>query len=383
MYENHPLHFSNLPKDHVKQQELQQELIKQTEREVSGMEEIKQLKEKYTAESIERFINHYACTKTNAILNGWYNLESLEYSPELRYREETEHVLEMIQQKKLFNYQCLWRAEKETTPYVQTSYDFYYWEDNAVDCPFVKPVTEGEIKVMQQFLRDNNYNDQTQSWMHGWQDYDEFHSKDAEDNFDSLPEWYEFYDGRMGTGSLMLLPDLREPKDAVYLHRGDEAKMAKQKEEYEKKPQPPPVHKPTLNFYDDQWMLEFVRRHEDAYITRLFEGHYKKMQEIRERDDEEITDAIHILCEAKYPVYMPGGFEWREAIMRCAQQFINGIISEELETIYQEYIIKQKSGISSGTNHLKAINEQGNAKYYRKTVLLGRKMSGEPEDFNY
>ena len=55
MYENHPLHFSNLPQDHAKRQELQQELLKQTEREVSGMGEIKQLKEKYAAEIAKLF----------------------------------------------------------------------------------------------------------------------------------------------------------------------------------------------------------------------------------------------------------------------------------------------------------------------------------------
>src|SRR5204862_1556752 len=112
--------------------------------------------------------------------------------------------------------------------------------------------------------------------------YDEFHEKDNDDNYCYLPEWYEFYDGRLGTGVLMLLPDLREPRDRVYFHKACQEQMEKQQAQQQQAQQagnPAPVQKvkPNIPYHDHNWMWDFVRKTEDAYVQRVMEGYLKKL----------------------------------------------------------------------------------------------------------
>src|SRR5207249_142334 len=52
--------------------------------------------------------------------------------------------------------------------------------------------------------------------LHTWQDYEELTKRNAEGDMEFMPDWYEFYDGRMGTGALLTLPDIRGKKEAYY-----------------------------------------------------------------------------------------------------------------------------------------------------------------------
>ena len=63
----------------------------------------------------------------------------------------TERLKEILQ-KKLFDMQCLWRAEKIIIPEINVSSDFRYWEANIFNCPFIEPVTENEIEIILKHL---------------------------------------------------------------------------------------------------------------------------------------------------------------------------------------------------------------------------------------
>ncbi len=55
--------------------------------------------------------------------------------------------LQYIQQKKLFDAQCLWRAEQLDIPDIQICYDFMIWEKDILNCPFID-VLLGHLEVV-------------------------------------------------------------------------------------------------------------------------------------------------------------------------------------------------------------------------------------------
>ncbi|HEX2983457.1 MAG TPA: hypothetical protein VHO28_07930, partial [Ignavibacteriales bacterium] len=84
---------------------------------------------KYNKTSVESFINNYAFQKANLLKYG----ESYLLNEEklfLTQKNKAELRLWEIQQKKLFNLQCQWRAGMISLPEIETSYDFKYWEKN-------------------------------------------------------------------------------------------------------------------------------------------------------------------------------------------------------------------------------------------------------------
>ena len=81
----------------------------------------------------------------------------------------TKH-LKVIQQKKLFDKQCLWRAEKIKIDGLQLCCEFLLWENNILNCPFIDPVSEEDLSDYIFFLQEraNSYID----LYDGWQEYE-------------------------------------------------------------------------------------------------------------------------------------------------------------------------------------------------------------------
>ena len=90
----------------------------------------------FNATSVASFIDSYARDKKWWIYYGKRNLESKENHSIKWVAEAAEH-LAIIQQKKLFDMQCLWRAEKIVIPQVKLCYEFKMWEKDILNCPFV------------------------------------------------------------------------------------------------------------------------------------------------------------------------------------------------------------------------------------------------------
>lgn len=392
-------HQSKIPKNYPARSNFLDELEKKFEREIlENKSRYEDYFKPYDPASIDGFIKRYAEHKRGLVEHQEYQLQKLTETKELRYRERTEDAFRMIKQKKLFNMQLLWRAEQIKIPAIRISCDFQYWEEHIDECFFIEPVTEQEVSVMKQFLTDNNFSDTTKNWLIGWQDYDDLLIQDEEGDYDGMPEWYQFYDGRMGTGALLSLPDIRGVKEEEY------ADLARQEYHSEEKQQeriaaaaasgakpyvpPPPMLHSSLESNN-----EFVNHFEDDYFREVQRGKWIGDQVILGKnkkdyeplyDDEQVDDAIRLLNEADYPVYMPGGYEWSEAIVRCAQQYINKIISEEIDTLFEEYQMLLGIGIGSPEKDYSAkYKSAGAVLIMEQFILRGREIKGEPKDFNF
>ena len=82
-----------------------------------------------------------------------------------------------IQQKKLFDKQCQWRAETFTHPAIETTSDFNYWEKNILNCPFIDPITEEDVALYIEFLQE--YLGEDLTFLGRWQDYNSYNSSVA------------------------------------------------------------------------------------------------------------------------------------------------------------------------------------------------------------
>lgn len=380
-FENFVYNNSVLPTDPTERSNFFEALKQQWLNELNNNREYQHFFKAYNEDSVELFKLNYVQRKVNLVSNYQYYGETLAKPAEIKFREETEDVFAFIKQKKLFNKQLLWRAGKLNIPEIKCAVDFQFWERNIDSCPFLDEINENEIIALRQFLQSDNYSNELYSWYGSWQDYDTFMQKDEEDNFPYMPEWYEFYDGFLGTGTLLLLPDVIGGMEKKYY---DAVREAREKEQSEST-HAVQEYKPFLSMSDE--LFTFAHKFEaDAHIKFLFEmeerahNDYNKTADIREAVDE----AVKLLLESGKNIYMQGGLLWNEAIIACAQQYKNEIIASELNNVYEEYLMFRQMNIGNTIENIEEeyMNDDP-CRVTRENILKGRKLLGEPENFDY
>lgn len=298
----------------------------------------------------------------------------------LQWVSQATRHLEIIQQKKLFDLQCRWRAEKINIPDVRTTADFIAWEYNILNCPFLEPVTTDDIELYAQYLLLENP-DTSNSIYAGyeqWQEYDEIIEAYKTNNENrNFPEWYDFYNGRRGTGVYMLLPDIRGEKETVYTSLA----LEQEKIESNYTPTSPDTRK-SLPYTENDHFNWFVKTFETKQVQELYTAWqwHTRTSDI----EEEMQYYIDILMEADEPIPMPANYSWQEAIKQAANSFVNKKTAEALPEALEQYLMKLQMNITLTNQEdkmystllwIKDLNEG--------RILKGRKLSGEPEDFNF
>lgn len=129
-----------------------------------------------------------------------------------------ENAIYCIQQKKLFDAQCKWRAGLIEIPGITISYEFAYWGENIKRCKFISPINASEIKILEAFLLSNNNTDSFFTNQR-WQDYDAYKQDALNNEGDStiLPSWYQFYDEQLGNENLLFLQDKKSELEKLYI----------------------------------------------------------------------------------------------------------------------------------------------------------------------
>jgi hypothetical protein len=338
---------------------------------------------RFRAYSVESFIKHYSFKKSMYLQYGEMYKETQERES-LQFLEEAQERIWDIQQKKLFNLQCQWRAELIKLPGVETTFDFLYWEKHIKTCPFLDPITEEEFSLYVEYVLSDSYEDVRNIGVH-WQNYDLIKSNYNDDDDDSMivPEWYLLYDNRMGTSHLLSLPDIRGDKEEVYLTLTREHRRL----EYEKKnalsPQPPPDTRPYLEAYNIQTIEDFIRKFEDKKLLMLCRAFEKSSS----TDEEEELDASYeFLKSIDEPIELLECDDWREAINLTATHYRKKFIARECEPAYRDYLQRIELGIpfEVSDRELKRSNIIENLEEAQKKMLLeGRVLNGEPADFNF
>jgi hypothetical protein len=356
--------------------------------ELTKNEILQKFLEKTYPSSRESFIKDYA-TKKVRWLEWGPKFVKLNERDDLEWINDATKRLVEIQQKKLFDKQCLWRAEKISIKEVEQCIDFTYWEDNIFNCPFIDSVNEQDLEIYRQYIQSGSF-EMEQGFMSRWQDYDSIKAAyNDEKTYRDFPSWYDFHNTITGFSSYMMLPNIRGEKEKKYLILAAKERQKDQKAQNEVKkmvenvlPETKVQSKPALDYYKKGWMTWFVDNFEDQETQEAFRK-YGGERFYHEKDDEydegDMYEVFQLLARAGKTVGVEDHYDWRYAIYKSAYMYKCGKISEALPIAYQQYRVNIDMKIAFEEENL----FKDLIKTYRDSILRGRELNGEPSDFNF
>ncbi len=405
------MHYKKLEKKHQLTVKYFNEAIKNTK--------FREYLKPYREDTQNVFLKEYADFKAEYELSADKYFKQKQIK-ELQFHKTAEEMLWYIQQKKLFDLQCLWRAEQIQIKEIKICDDFAYWSADIKRCPFIDPITEQEAELLQQFVSSlsfekplfNNYN---------WQNYEDFaeeHKGDQE--MLSMPEWYHFYNMHRGTEALMILPDIRGKKEEHYQQvainyrltvsphkrtaepesekEEDAALHINENEEYDQD-DPAPFQFEKIIAPDDKrpFLGRGINNEINDFINQFEDEKLKSIHQLRQRlnnrerkgepfDNYRLQQAMQLLIDAgdNYPI--DAYYDWRQAVLNLANKFERENIAKEIPIAYQQYKFRIESGIAPFLTRVEKndiLKKKKENKFDRELILEGRKLLNEPLDFNY
>lgn len=374
---------ASLPTDANERQKLFKQLEQEFYEELKTSETARAYFANYRPDSIENFIKTYVSRKVHLI--QCYQFYSDEYHEkeltELNYQKQAEQMLELILQKKLFNMQLRWRAGQLEIDGIDMSHDFEFWAKHIFACTFVPTITSHELELMKEYLLRFDEDDEVDERYISWQDYDLLTQKDEHGDMENMSDWYDFYDSRMGTRMLLLLPNHKGTMEDFYLNLSRKPAGAVN----------PPVNtpEPLPSLYS--WgtdIFGFAEHFEkDKYFSALFKYcKYYDEKEKRRPNFEDLKETIEYLQTADRPIYMKSDLTWDKALMAAAKEYRNTKIVEALAFAFDEYLMMKELGFSKDKSPEEIMKEYNNdyiVQLFREKILEGRVLNGEPKDFKY
>ncbi len=374
---------ASLPKDVSEKLKFLKQLKQEFYDEIKNSETASEYFAKYRPDSIENFIKSYIERKVHLLecYEYYSDLYHEKENSELHYYKQAEEMLQLILQKKLFDMQLRWRAGQLEIDGIDIAYDFQFWEKHITACTFIPKITGGEVELLKEYLSRFDKDDDDETVFMEWQDYDSITEKNEYGDMDNMPDWYEFYDSRMGTGMLLLLPNLKGAKEDFYMDISRKTTT----------PANPPVTSPQplpyLSGYGAD-IFDFSKHFEkDKYFSALFK--YNKYNEDKDRQhpsSEDLNVTVKYLLSADRPIYLKSHLTWDKALEAAANEYRNTRIAEVLDFAYEEYLMMKDLGLykdKSPEEIKKEYNKDFIVQLYREKILEARVKNNEPKDFNY
>ena len=369
------------------EEELRVEIIRQqTEDELRSQSMYQEYFSQFNPHSVESFIKNYARRKALYLTRGQEYL-NLQEQKDLKYKMLAEEALWAIQQKKLFNLQCQWRAEQVRLKGIEHTTQFLTLSANIQHCPFISPVSKAELDLYVKFLKSGKA--YQVFGFENWQDYDAFKAE-AEDCYlpgidgpleGRMPSWYRFFDEHMGTDYLLGLPDTRGEKEQKYraVARKQQLKEIKKSETIKLTDS-----RPFISIFDTTIVESFVKQFEDKRTLK----YCKAVEEFQSQMDDniELDDALETLRLASSKVNIRANTDWKEAVIDAARQYELSQVADALHAVHQEYNFRLENGISFP----QSLSDKKREEYTysvsdlaKSQILLGRKIMGEDENMNF
>lgn len=326
--------------------------------------------------TIDTFIQFYLTEKYLAYKYADFNEKRVEQKRS-RWIDEAHEHLSIIQHKKLFDLQCLWRAEQVTLEGVQICADFDAWSEDILNCPFLEPVTESDIRMYQDFLLTADVDFRTISDKYDLQEYEEFklNYKDHEDGL-QLPDWYEYHNMRTGNSALLLLPNTRGEKEDFYtaIYWNNQNKNQPAREPYV------PDDRPYLSISHIEKVMFFVNTFEDAETQKKYANYKEINKKDTEDQDFDVNDLIMYMDEEEEYIPIEAHYDYRIALYKAYNTFKLKKLAEHMPLAHEQYLFNQKMGftIENDNKFYGDIRDK-----YMEMILEGRALNGEPKDLNF
>ncbi len=361
-----------------------EELVEKFISEIKAHKQYKTFFSGYLPSSVNSFVRLYAHKKAGWTISGEGFRTEMERM-EMMWENEAMKRLEEIQQVKLFLYQCNYRSgDTEPTPDVRTIFDFIYWKDNVLNATFLEPITMDDIDLYADYLMSPEVNHSPFEFIESWQDFEDirFAYSNPEETDRAVPDWYLYYFSRTGHGIELTLPDIKKEKDIFYFQQGNNERGRLIREEEQKALQ----QKPELAAdKKGAFFNEFADGNLDRFMNLFEDKDNRDMHKVwdawtafNEREDM-LRDDLDILLYADEDVPVPAGTSWIEATRIAVARYRSVKISESLPAAYDQY----KMNLDLGITFPETEKSRANADFYNDLVLLGRKLKGEPGNFDY
>jgi hypothetical protein len=333
----------------------------------------------FTDSCVESFINSYCTNRIRWIENANRNLDNREHHSIQWVSMATKH-LGYLQQKKLFDAQCLWRAEQLSIPQIEVCYDFKIWEKDILNCPFIEPISEDDLALYTQYLLQVNPGEGRYGPEDNWQDHSLIINayKTNNENWE-FPEWYDFYNGRRGTGVYMTLPDIRGQKEDFYF----ELLREQGRKEREAQNIAPTILEPFkfLYYHDKAQRDHFVKLFEDKEVQSFYEAAEWSKRNYRLREDMDYY--MYTLFNADEPVPIEANTNWSDAIIKASVTYTNQKIAAALPEAWEMYMMNIQMNIAFPGADRPFDPDNTIRSNYIKAILRGRELNGEPQDLNF
>ena len=323
---------------------------------------------------------------------------------DLEFSNAAFECLKQIQQKKLFDLQCQWRAELITLEGVETTDDFGIIAEDILNCKLIPPVSETELDMFINFLNNEEFHGLRSMPDSMWQFYIAF-KKDFEGEpfmFIGMPEWYSYHNLCTGNTKYLILPDIRGEKEYHYVGLGENKTLPTvstptKKEKGSKKKAVATVEpvkdvaptKPRIDYYKSGYLSWFVHEFEDKKTEREFRNAGGGMNDDDDDDDEDedkfdygMIDTIVSKLSADGKIRaVEANYNWGEALQETLHKYQIQERKDAISPVYEQYCMYIENGIAfeKKADGFSLIMQQSR----RKKILEGRKTAGEPEDFNF
>ncbi len=382
--EETPQDDSNIDKyTHDKVEKGIQDLLEEKELKIKWRKELEQ------NEAVQNYFKNYNNSSIDSFVNSYLSYKYLWYKYGNMYKQMTEdnqsqwielahEHLEIILQKKLFDLQCLWRAEQIKLEGVSICFDFDVWEHDIFNCPFIEPITKSDVKLYQEYLSKGDVEIDRFSIGVEWQNYDDIKEAYHADNSEiELPSWYEFHNLRTGNTKLLLLPDIRGEKEQFY-----QDLYFKNKEKHELQGAQPASNpnwdsRPSLSFYDNQVVSFFVKTFENKEIQNK---HIHYTEANSNENDEYYEEIFREMLDAKEPIPIKANYDFKEALALAYNEYRCTKIIAHLPLALEQYQFNIKMGFSVGDQE--EFYDDLRKKYVER-FLDGRELNGEERTLDF
>ena len=164
--------FDKYTEDKINEALDEKELKKQWRKEIEENEAMQNYFKSFNSSSVKSFIDNYINNKMGWMRFGDFYKEKAEREASQWIELAHEH-LQAILQKKLFDIQCLWRAEQVQLEGVEICFDFTIWEKEIWNCPFIEPITAKDIVMYSDYLQTAELQLHDCYDLNEWQNYEE------------------------------------------------------------------------------------------------------------------------------------------------------------------------------------------------------------------
>jgi len=320
--------------------------------------------------SNEWFIDFYSRNKPAYLLEGKvYLTQEREWRD--KFYEDASAYLSIIKQKKLYDLQCLWRAEKIKIPGVDITMDFMYWGENIERCPFIEQPTQQEVDILCEFISRCSYAASPRDPR--WQEYPFDYNYKKDELVNGLYSWYHFYNRKMNLPDLdSELQDIRGKKEGTYC---DAYLRDTRTDPFDEKQKTAP---PAYSYSFFKAMNEFMNTYEDPVLLE-----YKNAIEEYSPDEDNYVyeEAIRILKYSHKSVRIESCKEWMTGVIQAAEQCFRLEMIQAIQDVWITYRSSQEANLvseDSGRKFWKITCE-----HVREQVIKGRILLGEPGNFEY